>query len=161
MKKTSKNKPNKQSIVIALLIITTMILLIVVANLLSSKNETQAPVANQSTAQTQQSYKFAYLKAKCQLGLDNYEKLQPQITAEIERIKTGLNSADSVGDTATFNEYKRQSTELGKSVDLITQRHAKLQSCIESVNNQLDFTASEIADINSFVSTSTTIPSAN
>lgn len=122
---------------------------------------------NQSAANSQiqttvsEPYKFEYLASQCQQGIDNYKSLQPQFDAELQRLKKEVNYASSIGYTENSAILAKQLEDLSKSVSIVGDRTAKLESCKQSVSARLDFTASELAEINSFIVNSTAIPTPN
>jgi hypothetical protein len=109
-------------------IIVLMASMVALGASLTNRKNAVATLPTQPTPVT--AYQFGYLKDKCQKGLDNYTGLTPQLKAEANRIKAGLDQASYSSDTNGFNFYQKQNEELRKSAGLIETRKATLQSCI-------------------------------
>jgi len=153
MTKTIKKNSLYKWLVVGLLIFIAGLLIIVIATpsgeQASSDIETTTPI---------ETYKFSYLAADCKKGVENYKALLPQYQAEVQRIKSGMNTANANYDTIAFYDLKAQATDTQKSMSITTERIAKLEACVTSVEQKLDFTPTELADIKSYISESTSMP---
>lgn len=69
-----------------------------------------------------------------------------------------MNEANANYDTTAFYAHKSRLDGVQKSMALLEERVAKLASCIDSVNQKLDFTPTELAEIKSFIATSNSLP---
>jgi len=143
--------------IIIFLVITVGLLTLYIAN------DSQTPQRQYDVpyASPDATYKFEYLRSRCEEGIQNYDGLLEEVKAESKRIQDGIDQANSQANIQLFNIYKEDNDNLKKSVNLIIERRSKLSSCIESVDQKLEFTASELADINSYIASSTAIPVTN
>ena|GEM_PF-3646657 len=128
---------------------------------LGKKNTSQQSTLSTaaSAVSTINAYQFDYMRAKCQQGIDNYNALLPQAQESLTAIRSGYNNALNHADEAGEEDYNKQLDNLHKSVETITTRIAKLKSCIDSINQKLTFSPTELGELNSYIDTSTILPS--
>lgn len=155
MKSSTKQKPSKTKLIV-LAVLLCLLLLLVAAYFNDSSEDVVQPQTQQ--AQAKPPYKFGYMKARCEIGITNYSALLPQFQAESARIKVESDALAGSGDKVALQSYLDQLKSLKLSMETVTERVSKLKSCVESVDQKLEFTTSELADLNSYIDSSTVIP---
>lgn len=152
-------KQRKRSIALPIAGVAILLLLAIgVAYSAGTASSQPESPSNQQANPVVSTYKFDYLASECQTGIDNYKNISPQYKTQLDRIQANMNEANANYDTTAFFAHKSQLEGVQKSMAIMEERVAKLSSCIDSVNQRLDFTPTELAEIKSFISTSNSLP---
>ncbi len=95
-------------------------------------------------------YKYAYLRTKCDNGLQGYStSIRTKAEAMAAKIRT------EAAANADASVYRPQIDELLAYVKTMQAHMSKLQNCILKVDQKQDFSAAELSDINAAIDAST------